>query len=64
MFALLDVCAMLGFEHPADPASWAPAGSSLAEGPSIWQFPEMQRSMQAVGAWKARLAIADASRPV
>ena len=73
VFALLHVCApvdpLLGFEHPADPASWAPSGSALAERPCIWQFPEMKKFMKAVGAWradfliKARLAIASESRP-
>ena len=44
---------MLGSEHPADPASWVSPGSTLAQGPSIWQFPEMQRFMKAVDVWEA-----------
>ena len=57
LFAVLSVKAkgapFLGWEHPADPKSWAPDGSSLQDCASVWNFPEFQQFQRAIQAWQA-----------
>ena len=57
VFAILYVCSpsrpFLGWEHPADPAMWAPPGSHLQHCASVWHFPEFQRFMKAINAKQA-----------
>ena len=57
LFSVLHVCSpvrpFLGWEHPADPATWAPAHSPLQCCPSVWCFPEFGRVMQALDMWQA-----------
>ena len=57
LFAVLQACSpetpFLGWEHPADPATWSPIDSPLQQCPSVWAFPELKRFMQGIHAWQA-----------